>query len=41
LNYGFINQPNDADEVPLRITINPNDPGAEVKNQLLAQHLRI
>ena len=36
LNYGFINQPNDADEVPLRITINPSDPGAEVKNNLLA-----
>ena len=41
LNYGFINQPNDADEVPIKLTINPADPGAEVKNQLLAQHLRV
>ena len=44
LNYGFINQPNDADEVPFRITINPNDStpnAAEVKNQLLASHLRV
>lgn len=36
LNYGFINQPNDADEVPLRVTINPEDPNAQLKNSLLA-----
>lgn len=35
LNYGFINYPNDADEVPILISLDPADPGYEIKGSLI------
>jgi len=35
MNYGFINHNNDANEVPLFIYINKDDPGAEIKMKLI------
>ena len=31
LEYGFINQPNDADEFPIKIGLNPSDPSYPIK----------
>jgi histone-lysine N-methyltransferase SETD3 len=35
LNYGFINLNNDANEVPLSLALDKNDPGYEVKLKLI------
>lgn len=35
LNYGFINLNNDANEVPLQLALDKNDPGYEVKLKLI------
>lgn len=40
LNYGFINYPNDADEVPIHISLDKDDSGYEIKCNLLAGHMR-
>ena len=35
LNYGFINLNNDANEVPLLVQLNKEDPGYEIKMKLI------
>jgi len=35
LNYGYINLPNDADEVPITVYLNRNDPGKDIKLKLI------
>ena len=35
LNYGFINQPNDANEVPIKVYYNTDDTMIEVKKELI------
>lgn len=40
LNYGFINQPNDANEVPIVVYIDQNDPAKEIKLKLINEAKR-
>jgi len=35
LNYGYINLPNDADEVPIQVSLNKDDPGYDMKLKLI------